>query len=1286
MQMAAIEPNRRFGDYQLLEVIAEGGMGVVYKARQLSLNRLVAIKMIRSAHLARDADVERFQKEAEAAGSLDHPHIIPIYEVGEHEGQHYYSMKLVEGGSLADRLGSFQDDHRAAARFMATVARAVHYAHQCGILHRDLKPANILLDSRGEAHVTDFGLAKRVAADSGLTLSGVVLGTPHYMAPEQAAGQSRRVTTAADTYSLGAILYQLLTGKVPFDGGTPLEVMRQVVEQEPPTPSSINARLDRDLETICLKCLDKEPHKRYASAGELADDLQRWLDHLPIVARPAGWGEQCWKWVRRRPAVASLLAVCLLAGWGVFALTLVNRAHLKRERDYAIAKEGIANRERARAEQTLGQLGVQVAEERFALDEPGDGIARLAALLRNDPSNYVAANRLFSTMEQMPFEVPAVDPLGNAPFLRARFSHDGRRVLTVAAGKEARLWDAGTGKPLFEAFKLPNGAFDGAFSDDDQLVAICGYANMLHLWEVQSGRPSPVSFTHDPPGHDFIRVFFADANRKLIALSRGQGAFVWDAATGNRLFGPLGSETDTVGADLSADQKWLVTAGFTGTAQVWEVATGRPVGRCLKHDGGIVSATFSPNGGRVVTTGMDNTARVWDARTGVPLTPPLRHSGNRLPAGAGTNWVWLQTARVPPFDYVWDYNAYLRIPRPLAQGGAVLGACFSPDGQRVVTTGFDGTVWIWDAATGQLLCDPIRHRERVRHAEFSPEGQRLLTVSFDGTARVWDAGSGQPLTRPLKHELFVLEGHFSPDGQRIVTASYDKSARLWETGTGNSLPLRFRHRDSLSSACFSADGRMVLTASHDGTARVWDAQSGRALTPALPHSNTVAAALFGADARLIVTATARGDLTAWNVADGSRRFQTSGREETMGLGLGADGAKLLVHGSWGAKVCDPATGATLSTNFWIVSGERQPCAAISPDGSRVATASWYGRLAVWDTKSGERIARNKYDDRHGERINHVAFSPDGTQLVTASTDGSARLWEAATCRPFAPPLRHGDQVQQAVFSPDGKLLATASLDGTARLWDARNGELLTEPLRHRGWVWAVTFSPDGRRVATGSYDRSARVWDVATGKPLTYPLLHDGEVNGVAFSPDGRRLLTSSLDGSARIYEVPEATTPVPGWFLDLAEAVGGQRINEQGFLEAVALPHLARLRTLAQQRQGDDLYTRWAQWFFAEHHARNLSACSPVSLPEYVDALIADNSLPALREAVQRSPTNALACARLALCLVEQPELGNSLAKGDAEFLSRRAIQLAPDDPQIQAIRARVIDLAIDQARTQSQ
>jgi serine/threonine-protein kinase len=357
---------RYFGDYELLEEIARGGMGVVFKARQVSLNRVVALKMILAGRLASPTDVERFHREAENAANLEHPNIVPIYEVGEQEGQHYFSMRLIAGSSLDPQVPRLIHDPRAIARLMATVARAVHYAHQRGILHRDLKPGNILLDARDEPHVTDFGLAKRVDGDRAASHSGAVVGTASYMAPEQVAAP-KGLTTAADVYSLGAILYELLTGQPPFRGETVFDTLRQVVEGPPKLPRTTNPRVNRDLETICLKCLEKDAARRYGSAQVMSDDLERWLAGEPIQARPVGKWEQAVKWVQRRPAVAALLGTTVLVTALGFGLVTWKWQDAEYQKDQAQHEQDRAEKETRAKTTALAQAERSLYFQRVAL-------------------------------------------------------------------------------------------------------------------------------------------------------------------------------------------------------------------------------------------------------------------------------------------------------------------------------------------------------------------------------------------------------------------------------------------------------------------------------------------------------------------------------------------------------------------------------------------------------------------------------------------------------------------------------------------------------------------------------------------------------------------------------------------------------------------------------------------------------------------------------------------------------------------------------------------------------
>src|SRR6185503_12788347 len=618
---------RYFGDYELLGEIARGGMGAVYRARQVSLNRPVALKMILAGHFAGSEQIDRFRREAQAAAQLDHPNIVPIYEVGEHEGQHYYSMRLVEGEGLAERITRSRRQKEAhlesaetqpgIAKLMATVARAVHYAHQHGILHRDLKPANILLDAHGQPHITDFGLAKQLESAGSGTLSGAVLGTPHYMAPEQAAAQSKAITTAADIYSLGAILYELLTDRPPFVGESPVAILRQAAEQPPAHPRAVNPEAHPDLATICLKCLEKEPQRRYGSAEALAQDLERWLEHKPILARPVPDWERALLWARRRPAVASLLAALVLALSGGFAGVVWQWRRAEFHADRAKVKAAAEAAQRLRAEKAFAESEAanvryqsQRAEDFFLLDDAAAGLAQLARLLRDQPENRSAAERLISALSQRNFPLLVFPPLRNQrEVYMARFSADGTRLSTASLDHTAQIWDAATGQKIGPALQHQAGVDDALFSPDGRWVATSSRDGTARLWDAHTGQPRSQPLPH--PGRVRM-VNFSPDSRWLVSCSDRGPVRLWEVATGAGVTNRLQDYPGVLYAAFSPDSRWLIIGMKNNTAHVLDATTGEPLLPPLLHADWVTLAEFSLDGGKLLTADDEGVFRGWD--------------------------------------------------------------------------------------------------------------------------------------------------------------------------------------------------------------------------------------------------------------------------------------------------------------------------------------------------------------------------------------------------------------------------------------------------------------------------------------------------------------------------------------------------------------------------------------------------------------------------------------------------------------------------------------------------
>jgi hypothetical protein len=628
--------------YEILGELGRGGMGVVYKARQTSLNRLVALKMVLAGGYAGPEQITRFRAEAEAVARLQHPHIVQVYEIGQHAGRSFFSLEYCLGGSLAERFQGQPQPARMAAALVKTLAGAVQHAHEHGIIHRDLKPANVLLAEDDTLKVSDFGLAKQLDAQVAQTQTGSIVGTPSYMAPEQTAGQSKEVGPATDAYALGAILYEALTGRPPFRAASPLETLEQVRRQEPVSVRQVQPKVPKDLEIICQKCLQKDPVKRYASAAVLAEDLERFLAGKPIQARPVGQVERLGRWCRRNPMVASLTtavflllaAVAGVASVGYVLTRLAFNSEAK-QRTAAETAEENTRRQWYAAKLSLMQKvwdGSQVAPLRALLAEteayPDRGFERYywQRLCHLDQHTLIGHRAVVSAVSWSP---------------------DGNRLATASWDGTTKVWEATGGRELFTLKGHTTMVNTVSWSPDGKRLVTAGNDATAWVWDGVSGQELLPFKGHTRP---VWSVSWSPDGKWLATGSDDGTAKVWETASGRELITLKGHRDWVQSVSWSPDGKRLATGSYDGTAKVWNAADSRELYTIKPHTARIQSVSWSPDGKRLATGILDGTAKVWDAAN------ELQPRGGQHEQVGGRQFLW-QEHRSP--QAILDFNAVL---------------------------------------------------------------------------------------------------------------------------------------------------------------------------------------------------------------------------------------------------------------------------------------------------------------------------------------------------------------------------------------------------------------------------------------------------------------------------------------------------------------------------------------------------------------------------------------------------------------------------------------------------
>ena len=1177
---------RKFGDYELVEEIARGGMGVVYRARQLSLQRDVALKMILSGELAGSTARRMFQTEALAAAALHHPNIVAVYDTGEQDLQPYIAMRFVPGGrTIAHWAAAARErgDWRALAKAVASVARAVAHAHERGVLHRDLKPSNILWDNEAGPQVTDFGLAKLLSeGGEGHTISLHMLGSPGYMAPEQAAARHDEVTTSTDVYGLGAVLYEVLSGRPPYSGRSALETARRVMEEAPVPLKNV----PRDLATVCQKCMARLPADRYSQAIVVAQELERFVRGEPVLAVRLPALPRLWRWSRRRPAVASLLALLATAlVGGVSGIVWQWRKAEGARELQAVALQSAENANAAQSE-AIRHLRWREMDSYLEKGEAARALARAAAFLREHPDDRGAAMMGMSIVDRNAFPLLAAPEVAALPArgVAARMSPDGRWIVHASVDQLVHVFDARTGKEAASFTQLPTTPpEEGNPAKPRDVVsievgtganplAVASADGQLTLRPLPLGVPAVV-LRQSKPASEFWEIAFSKDGSTVMARSNAS-ILIWKL-NGTGVSDPL--EIPFLGgfkgAALSGNGG--VVAGWNDArAAVWNAETGKDI-MMLATGGPPSQVSLSEDGRYAVLADGKEHIQVWDLNTRTALPGSARYTGefakingdgSRVIAGGnGCNISIHDTASsLPVAEKLWPhrvmsyFNSRFPLPSPWLS--------VSLDGRTFAATGLDNTVNLWNAETGRALCSPLRLGQGPDYAtvHLAPDADKWLThsrvfksgASVEARLAVWKRTLRAEPVRTRIDGMVFSAAVVSPDGRFGAVAYSSNSAR----------------RESGVTVTDFASSKVVLQDSSWDFARIL---------------------MFSPDSqKLFGLSSGSAFLTSWDLATGKKTWSAAVAEGAAHVAaVSPDGRAIAVASHIpGRKDAEVALVDTLDGS---VRHRQQYDRIISVlrfagDGSGKLFVGGSGSLGeVWDSMSGNIAV--KFPEDANVAYNTAAWSPDSRQLAVAS-ESTVRIRDIHRGGETVLAFTAGAWISHIVFSPDGKRIAVTSRDGTHCVWDAATGQPLW-PARWQGDSGeSIHFLPDGATFVVQD-SGGFRYWSTDRGEPVTAyypaPWAGTGTVDCAAYravlTPDGGKIFTGHLASETALWTIPLPRGVAPSWLPELFEALALMKENADGTTSFVHGRAIGGVRESIARAAKDDPFAVWARRVLGE-------------------------------------------------------------------------------------------------------